>query len=62
MSLPRVDWVHLYCLTYNISVHGQQLQFSLSVFNSSDQTWDLNAALHTYLRGQEASKTALRGL
>lgn len=61
-DLPSADWMHSFRLIYEIAVHGQQLQLSLTVLNSSDHKWPFNAALHTYLRVQDVSKAELFGL
>lgn len=61
-DVPDIGWPHQFDLTYEVALHGQQLQMSLTVHNPSDERWEFNAALHTYLRVSDAAAVGLNGL
>jgi glucose-6-phosphate 1-epimerase len=55
-------WPHPFDLTYEVALHRQQLQLSLSVHNPSGREWEFNAALHTYLQVNDVAAVGLTGL
>jgi glucose-6-phosphate 1-epimerase len=58
----ETGWPHQFSLTYAVALYGQQLQLSLSVHNPSNQHWQFNAALHTYLHVSDVAAAYVNGL
>lgn len=61
-DLPENTWAHSFELDYTITLHPTMLTLALTVRNVSDDAWDFQAALHTYLRVSDAALFSLNGL
>jgi glucose-6-phosphate 1-epimerase len=61
-DVPDTGWPHQFRLGYEVALTDDQLQMSLSVHNPSDEHWQFNAALHTYLRVKDVAAVGLTGL
>jgi glucose-6-phosphate 1-epimerase len=55
-------WPHRAELTFTVTVSGQELQLALEVDNSSRESWQFCAALHTYLQVADIARVTLVGL
>lgn len=61
-QVAGAGWPHPFHLAFEVALHGQQLQMTLSVHNPSDTCWEFNAALHTYLQVEDVANVNLSGL
>ncbi len=61
-QVSGTGWPHQFHLAFEVALHGQQLQMTLSVHNPSDTRWEFNAALHTYLKVADVASVGLFGL
>lgn len=58
----RTHWPHGFEIELTVSVAGQSLEMELAVSNTGDTAFDFHAALHTYLRVNDALRLQLEGL
>jgi glucose-6-phosphate 1-epimerase len=58
----RVHWRHPFEAELTISVAGRTLDIELAISNTGNTPFQFNAALHTYLRCNDALKVQLEGL
>ncbi len=61
-EMTRRLWPHRFVLELAVTVTGRTLDVSLAVTNTGAGEFTFTAALHTYLRVIDISKTAVRGL
>ena len=55
-------WPHAFALELTVTVGGPTLALRLDVVNPGDAAIEFTAALHTYLRVEQVSRVAVRGL
>jgi len=55
-------WPHRFALELTVAVGGPRLGLRLDVVNEGDEAFAFTAALHTYLRVEQVSRVAVRGL
>lgn len=55
-------WPHKFKAVYTVSLHGQQLQTELKVFNTDSAAFEFTSALHTYIEVLSVEKAKVRGL
>ena len=58
----RMHWKHDFDLELTVSLAGREIDIELAVTNTGSTTFDFQAALHTYLRCNDAMKVQLEGL
>lgn len=58
----RALWPHDFSAELTVVVSGLQLDLELEVTNTGDTAFDLQAALHTYLRLDDLRRARLKGL
>lgn len=51
-----------YCLTFDVRLAADTIEFSLNIGNPSATTWECNAALHTYLKVDDLATSTIEGL
>jgi glucose-6-phosphate 1-epimerase len=58
----RAHWPHRFVLELRVGLGGNALDLELEVHNTGDQPFCFHAALHTYLRCDDATTLRLEGL
>jgi glucose-6-phosphate 1-epimerase len=58
----RAIWPHRFELDLTVSVGGDVLELKMTVHNTGDDAFDFHAALHTYLRCDDAATARIDGL
>lgn len=55
-------WPHKFKAVYTVSLHGQQLQTELKVFNTDTAPFEFSSALHSYIEVLSVDKAKVLGL
>jgi glucose-6-phosphate 1-epimerase len=58
----RVHWKHDFALELTVSLAGRELDIELAVTNTGQTPFEFQAALHTYLRCNDAMRAQVEGL
>jgi glucose-6-phosphate 1-epimerase len=61
-DVPANAWPHRFALQFTIAAHGDELRMTLSVANPSAESWEFNAALHSYWRVGDIEHVRVSGL
>jgi len=61
-AVTRQLWPHVFALELAVTLSGPWLDVSLSVTNAGTERFAFTAALHTYLRVEDAAATTVHGL
>ncbi len=55
-------WPHAFALEFTVLAQGSSLELELAVENSGEQSFEFQAALHTYLRVSDVAQCVVEGL